>query len=182
MSIQARVAKRYSKAFVDAVREKGSIDEELAYLKAFCSMKNDSAELNRYLQNVTIGSRHKVETLKALCQATHASEIMERFLVLLAQKGRLDCLDEIELAVIERVNQIQNIRDVKLTTGVDLSEKGRERLEKALSSKLQAKVRLKQHTDPGIWGGAVVQIGSTVYDGSLVGKLKRLRQELVKEN
>ncbi len=35
--------------------------------------------------------------------------------------------------------------------------------------------------DPGLLGGVVAKIGSTVYDGSVKTQLERLRQELVEQ-
>jgi F-type H+-transporting ATPase subunit delta len=34
------------------------------------------------------------------------------------------------------------------------------------------------HEDPTLVGGAIVRIGSTVYDGSVRGRLDRLEEEL----
>ena len=34
--------------------------------------------------------------------------------------------------------------------------------------------------DAGILGGVVVRIGSTVYDGSVLGRVERLREELTR--
>jgi len=34
--------------------------------------------------------------------------------------------------------------------------------------------------DPSILGGVVVRIGSTVYDGSVLGRVERLKEELEK--
>ena len=182
MTIQARVAKRYSKAFVGAAQEAGTLKEEFESLRTFCEIKKSSLELDRFLLNITVKARQKADVIKEICAQYKASELLGKFLVLLALKGRLDCLDEIEIAVMESVDLIQNVKNVSITTGVALSPKSRGILSQGLSAKLGAQIRLDETLDPSIWGGAVVQIGSTVYDGSLKGKLNRLRDELVKEN
>ena len=182
MSMKARVAKRYSKALVDAVQEAGTLESELAFLRSFCEMTDTSDELSRFFLNVTVKAKQKTEMVKALCEEMKASDLMKRFLLLLAAKGRLDCLDEIQSAVIERVNKLQNIRDVSIVSSTPLSDDSRTGVVTALSEKLSSKIRLQEQVDASIWGGAVVRVGSKVYDGSLKGKMKRLREELVKEN
>jgi F-type H+-transporting ATPase subunit delta len=39
-------------------------------------------------------------------------------------------------------------------------------------------VRARYTRDESILGGAIVQIGSTIYDGSVKGQLERIREEL----
>jgi F-type H+-transporting ATPase subunit delta len=39
-------------------------------------------------------------------------------------------------------------------------------------------MRLRFAVDPELLGGALVRIGSTLYDGSLRGQLQQLRREL----
>jgi F-type H+-transporting ATPase subunit delta len=40
-------------------------------------------------------------------------------------------------------------------------------------------VRARFREDNGLMGGAVVRIGSTIYDGSVRGRLDRMKQELI---
>jgi F-type H+-transporting ATPase subunit delta len=44
-----------------------------------------------------------------------------------------------------------------------------------------AKIDASFRLDPTILGGTVVRIGSTVYDGSVRGRLERLKESLVAE-
>jgi F-type H+-transporting ATPase subunit delta len=41
------------------------------------------------------------------------------------------------------------------------------------------KVRARYAQDVSLLGGAVVQVGSTIYDGSVKGQLDRIREQLV---
>jgi len=40
------------------------------------------------------------------------------------------------------------------------------------------KVRAKYVRDASILGGAIVKVGSTIYDGSVAGQLERIREQL----
>ena len=50
-----------------------------------------------------------------------------------------------------------------------------EEIGKLAGARVEASFRL----DPAILGGAVVRIGSTVYDGSVRGRLERLKEALI---
>jgi F-type H+-transporting ATPase subunit delta len=39
-------------------------------------------------------------------------------------------------------------------------------------------VQATYHEDPSLLGGAVVKLGSTIYDGSVRGQLEQMRQRL----
>jgi F-type H+-transporting ATPase subunit delta len=40
------------------------------------------------------------------------------------------------------------------------------------------KIRAEYMQDPSLLGGAVVRIGSTIYDGSIRGQLERIREAI----
>jgi F-type H+-transporting ATPase subunit delta len=40
------------------------------------------------------------------------------------------------------------------------------------------KVRANYALDPSILGGAIIRLGSTIYDGSVKGQLERIREQL----
>jgi F-type H+-transporting ATPase subunit delta len=51
-------------------------------------------------------------------------------------------------------------------------------LEKQLTAVSGKTVRATYSEDPGLLGGAVVRIGSTIYDGSVRGRLQRIKEEI----
>ncbi|NLG80205.1 MAG: ATP synthase F1 subunit delta [Firmicutes bacterium] len=66
----------------------------------------------------------------------------------------------------------------RVTSAVELSQVDVEALRAGLAEKLGGHVVIEQQVDPGILGGLIVQVGDTVFDGSIAGRLRRLREEL----
>jgi F-type H+-transporting ATPase subunit delta len=70
------------------------------------------------------------------------------------------------------------IRQAEIVTARELGEQERsvlvESVGKLAGSQIQASFKL----DKSILGGTVVRIGSTVYDGSVRGRLERLKEQL----
>jgi len=52
-------------------------------------------------------------------------------------------------------------------------------IKKSLEEKLEKDVVLDSKVDPSIIGGMILRIGNTVIDGSVRGKLARMRKELL---
>ncbi|MGE5594214.1 MAG: ATP synthase F1 subunit delta [Betaproteobacteria bacterium] len=65
-----------------------------------------------------------------------------------------------------------------VTSAVKLSPADVETLRAGLAQKLSGSVAIEQEVDPGILGGLIVRVGDTVFDGSVAGRLRKLREEL----
>ena len=68
--------------------------------------------------------------------------------------------------------------DVEVISAVPLDAAQSEKLRQALDARLKARVRMKNAVDPSLLGGAVIRAGDLVIDGSIKGRLERLRTEL----
>ena len=69
----------------------------------------------------------------------------------------------------------QGIRPVEIVTARELSEKDRAGLVAGVGKLAGARIEASFSLDESILGGTVVRIGSTVYDGSVRGRLERLK-------
>jgi len=65
-----------------------------------------------------------------------------------------------------------------VTTAGALSVERLADIQRSLAAATGRTVDLTSRVDPSIVGGMVARIGSTVYDGSIVSHLKRIRQRL----
>ena len=75
----------------------------------------------------------------------------------------------------------QGITQATVTSAADLTAEERAELDAALAKLTGKKVQAQFHTDPALIGGAVVRIGSTIYDGSVRAQLDRLRARMIAE-
>ena len=74
-------------------------------------------------------------------------------------------------------NELTGRVEVQIRTAAPLSEELCERVAGRLESVLGKRVNLAAETDEGVIGGIIVRVGDTVYDGSVAGRLGRLRDE-----
>ncbi|MGH8211501.1 MAG: F0F1 ATP synthase subunit delta [Steroidobacteraceae bacterium] len=100
------------------------------------------------------------------------------FVRTLADNHRLACLPEISARFDELKDAAEKIVDVTVTSAAPLDDTQRKTLATALERKLQRAIRMQCHTDPSLIGGAVLQAGDLVIDGSLRTQLNRITYEL----
>ena len=166
------------------------------YAKAAFEYARDAGELARWSEGLALASRvaadPRVEALirnPELTAADHASLVTDvaadrlapgigNYLRVLAENHRLLLLPEIAAHFELLRSQTENTVEVEVVSAVALDAAQAEKLKQALDKRLKARVRMKNSVDAGLLGGAVIRAGDLVIDGSLKGRLERLRTAL----
>ena len=107
------------------------------------------------------------------------SDPMMRFLLVVSEHGRMDCLEEIRQVALEEFEASRGGVTVQVITAAPLNDEQRRRIREVLSQKVGRRVELQDRCDPDILGGLVVRVGDTVFDGSVANQLRRLRADAV---
>ena len=68
--------------------------------------------------------------------------------------------------------------EAEITSARELSETERLALEAQVEKFTGKKVRARYSRDASVLGGAIVRVGSTIYDGSVKGQLERIREAI----
>ena len=100
------------------------------------------------------------------------------FVHTLVENHRLAYLPEISALFDELKDEAEKVVDVTVTSAAPLDEGQRKTLTTALERRLKRGVRMQCHTDPSLIGGAVLQAGDLVIDGSLRTQLNKITYEL----
>jgi F-type H+-transporting ATPase subunit delta len=105
--------------------------------------------------------------------------LISKFMTLLLEKGRLGNLPVIALTFEELSHQILNRARVSTTTAWQLTPQDKEDLAQRLQEVTGGKeIILTLQVDPVLIGGMVVQVGNTIYDGSIKRQLENLKEKL----
>jgi F-type H+-transporting ATPase subunit delta len=171
------VAQRmYARALFQAAQEADRVEAVAADLAALAGAIGEVPELRAFLRNPQIEPSGKAAVLEQL--AADADELARNFVRLAAQKGRAGELPEISAELDALVAQAQNRLAVELTTAHELSDDVAASIVAAIEKASGRTVEATRTVDPGLIGGIVLQIGSHRADGSVRGRLERLRHEL----
>lgn len=114
----------------------------------------------------------------ALLAPDGADESFVRFLRLLAENRRLPQLPEIAGLYEELRAEAERVVKATVTSAAELPPGELEALKAALQRRFGREVELDTAVDPALIGGAVIDAGDVVIDGSLKGKLARLESAL----
>jgi len=114
----------------------------------------------------------------ALLAPEQAGEAFRRFLGMLAGNRRLAQLPEIAGLFEELRAEAERVVKARVTSASALPAGELDSLKAALRKRFGREVELETAVDPALIGGAVIDAGDVVIDGSLKGKLERLQTAL----
>lgn len=87
---------------------------------------------------------------------------------------------EFDASVEGKLERLETqIPEVTVTTAIELTEEQRQKIKKAVIEKL-GPISMREEIDPSVIGGIKILAGSKELDGTVKGKLERLRQQLLK--
>ena len=114
----------------------------------------------------------------ALLAPSDAGEGFGRFLSMLAANRRLALLPEIVGLFEELRAEAERVVKARVTSASELPAGELDSLKAALRKRFGREVEVETAVDPSLIGGAVIDAGDVVIDGSLKGKLERLQTAL----
>jgi F-type H+-transporting ATPase subunit delta len=176
----AAFVSRYARAFLDVVTsarlDTAAIDKQLADFEATW---DGSPELQTFFQNPTVAAVQKVAILDKLNAKLGLQRELRNLLAVLINNDRVGQVHEVAEAYRAELRARLGIREAEIVTARELGDDERNLLIAGVGKLAGARIEAIFKLDRSILGGAVVRIGSTVYDGSVRGRLERLREVLV---
>ena len=148
-------------------------------LNDFSGTLAGSRELREVLMNPSISTEQKLKVLDAIAGRIGMFPQVRNFLAVIMNHQRLAELDEIISEYHNVADEQSNLAEAEITTARSLNDQDRAELEAQVARLAGGHVRANYHQDATLLGGAIVRIGSTVYDGSIRAQLQQLKQKLV---
>jgi len=176
-----KLATRYARALLGALASPAEQNLADEFLTALAKSMTQDAELRGFFLDPASPASAKKSLLTTLCAARNIPDRVKTFLEMIVENARLGSLPSIaEVFHLER-EAGQGMVSATLTAAAPLTPELKDRAVFALEQLSGRKVNLTIEVDPGLLGGAVAQLGSTVYDGSLKTQLARLRRTMGEE-
>ncbi len=174
------IALRYAHAFASVVASQ-KMDSVAAQqqLNDFSDTFSGSRELREVLMNPAITSEQKLKVLDAIAARLDMSPQVRNFLAVIMDHQRLAELNEILAEYHAVADEQAGMAEAEIVSARALSNADRAELEAQVARLAGGRVRATYREDASLLGGAIVRIGSTVYDGSIRAQLQQLKQKLV---
>lgn len=173
-------ASRYARAFAEAVEDTkldtAEVDREL---KDFAFAWNESHELRELFENPVFPSEQKIAVLDELNQKIGLSPLVRNFIAVLIGHDRIAAFTEVVAEYRREIDRRHGILEVDIVSARPLDDDQRRELEAQVGKLAGGQIKATYREDKTLLGGVIVTIGSTVYDGSVRGRLDRLKEELI---
>ena len=176
-----KLAVRYAQALIAAFRDASQAEAVDGFLSELGRAIGESAELKAFLVDPSVPASRRTAALRSMAREAGLPDKLGNFLETLVDHNRAASLPSIAEVYHEMREKAMGIVPAEITTAQPLSEELTARARATMESLTGRSVRLTCKVDRELLGGAVTQIGSTVYDGSLRTQLATLRRKMVQE-
>jgi F-type H+-transporting ATPase subunit delta len=175
----ATVINTYARAFADVVFD-GHLDpaKTLREAQAVAELVAGNQQLRDVWATPSIPAEQKRAVLDAIVQREGISTPVRNFVAVLMDHHRTSFLNAIVNQFELELDRRMGFAEAQITSARELAESERAALEAQVQAMVGKKVRARYSRDASLLGGAVVRVGSTIYDGSVEGQLERIRQAI----
>ncbi len=170
---------RYARAFEQvAAAQHLDRDEVRQQLADFSATFASSRELREFLGNPSLEPADKLKVLDAVAGRVGMSRAVRNFVAVLMDHERLGSLDEIVAEYKTLADEAHGVAEVEIVSAKPLADDERNLLQWKAGELAGSNVRVTWSEDASLLGGAVIRLGSQVFDGSVRGQLQQMKEHL----
>jgi ATP synthase, F1 delta subunit len=175
----ASVSNTYARAFADVVFS-AHLDAARATggLRRIAALLEESVELRRVWENPAVPAEQKRKLLDAIVLREGIDKPVRNLVAVLIDHRRLPFLPRIVDQLEKELDARMGLAEAQISTARELGDAEKRTLEAQIEKATGKKVRARYGLDGSLLGGAVVRVGSTIYDGSVKGQLEKIREAI----
>jgi F-type H+-transporting ATPase subunit delta len=176
----ASVASTYARAFADVVLD-AHLDAHRAIggLRRIAGLVAESQELRRVWENPAVPAEQKRRLLDAIVHREGIEKPVRNLVAVLIDHRRIQFLATIAEQLQKELDARMGLAEAQVTSARELGDAEKRALEAQIEKATGKKVRAHFWLDASLLGGAVVRVGSTIYDGSVKGQLERIKEAII---
>jgi F-type H+-transporting ATPase subunit delta len=177
--ISAAILGRYAKSLSDVVFEENVVEKVTEDLKTYSEIFHAVPDVLETFDSPAVPRETKENLLRELTARYPVHSVASNFLRILLDHNRIRFFQEIRDAFLQSVHEQMGMASAQVTAAAPLSQQEMISLEKRLSAMTGKLVTVESQTDPSLLGGMVVQMGSTVFDGSIRTQLADIKRRFM---
>ncbi|MBN2337697.1 MAG: ATP synthase F1 subunit delta [Acidobacteria bacterium] len=176
--ISSAVAGRYARSLADVVFEEKVEARVLGDLERFREIFAAVPDVLEAFDSPAVAREAKGRLLDELLERYPVSPVAANFLRVLLRNNRIRHFSPMLDAFGKAVDARRGVVRARVTSAAPLEDRELEMVEAGLARFTGARVQVESRTDPELLGGCVVEIGSTVFDGSIRTRLAEVKRRL----
>jgi F-type H+-transporting ATPase subunit delta len=173
------IARRYATALLEIGVETGKLDSLVDEMNNAAAAYDGSAELRASLADplVPIAAKHAI--LSELAQRLGLSQASKNLLTMLLDRRRIQAIVPIAQRLKEMADEKRGLLRAEVLTAMPLPEEYFTQLQHQLERVTGRRIALDRKLDPTLICGVVARVGDTVYDGSLMSRLRQIKDSML---
>lgn len=175
----AKQASRYAKALLRNI-DLDTIPQALSELVAVNGLMGVSKEFNSLLVNPLFTNDERANVIRQLSGKLKLSDYIVKFILHLSEVGVIKALPEIIRMATSLYLEKKKKAKAIVMTPLQVTKEQENKLRASLKKITDRELDIEYAIDPSLLGGVLVRIGSTMYDTSIKGQLRLLKDELIK--
>jgi F-type H+-transporting ATPase subunit delta len=176
MATLRSTARRYAEAALSLAERDGSLGDWVGALETASSRLTD-AQVMRVLADPAIPFEDRRRVAEAML-GDSVTGAPRNLVLLLVRRGRIELLPRVASELRRLWEQRQGIVHAVVTSAAPLSDAERDAVRDKLAAMTGDTVEIETQVDPSLLGGVLVRLGDRLIDGSVRGRLERLRTRL----
>lgn len=173
------IAKRYATALLELGSETGQLDALVDELQRAAATYESSPELRAALADPLIPIQAKQQILGEVGDRLGLGSAARNTLSLLLDRRRVRALPAIAQRLREMADDKRGILRAEVLTAMPLPEEYFTQLQQQLERVTGRRIALDRKLDPSLICGVVARVGDTVYDGSLLARLRKMKETML---
>jgi F-type H+-transporting ATPase subunit delta len=175
----ASVASTYARAFADVVLDsRVDVKRAVGGLRRIAALVTESEELRRVWENPAVPAEQKRRLLDAIVKREGIEKPVRNLVAVLIDHRRVQYLEQIAQQLEKELDARLGFAEAEITSARELGDAEQRALEAQIEKVTGRRVRARFALDPSLLGGAVVRVGSTIYDGSVKGQLEKIKEAI----
>jgi F-type H+-transporting ATPase subunit delta len=176
--ISSAILGRYARSLADIVFEKNLEPQVTGDLNNYSEIFRAVPDLLEVFHSPAMPRDAKERILNEILARYPVNPITSNFLRILLRHHRIRYFPQIMDTYLKVVSERKGVLSAVVTTAAPLSQKDIGPLAERLAAVTGKRMNVESRTDAGLLGGVVVQVGSTVYDGSIRTMLAEVKRRL----
>ena len=174
--LTSKVAKRYAQGLLDFTNESGQTNAVFSEMKDVVKLMSESKDLSKFFLTPYIDSKKKTEVASQIFKSL--SPVSQNLITLVIKHGRENQLRNIAQEFINKVEDINGVQRITLTTATQISKENIDQILKSTDLvNANSNADLVHIIKPEILGGYILRVGDQQVDASVKAKLNSIKKD-----
>ncbi len=176
---KTKEANRYAKALLRNV-DLDKVPQAIAELIAINDLMVKNGEFRSLLVSPLFTPEERANVIKTLSDKLRLSEYVVKFILHLSEVGVISALPDVIRTATTLYLELKKKAKAVVMTPIPVNKDQENTLKTSLKKMTNRDIDIEYVTDPSLLGGVLIKMGSTMYDTSIKGQLRLLKDELIK--